>query len=233
MKRLTSLFIVGLCMTLLGAVFATQATAQSSRNETSLLNLTEQLDVGGRILEPGTYRLRIVRARQNRNLLQVWNADETKLFATLLTVPHQEGPAGKQVPNSRYVYYPESADNIKTLRTWFAANTPGSGGHDIVYPRKRALELAALTDEPVVATEDEVQMAELETAPLVVVTPAEETQPYKPITTVKEPPTRVARSSPLPDTLPQTASNLPLYLGLGLLSLLLALGLRTFARRIA
>ena len=127
------------------------------------------------------------------------------------------------------------------LRTWYAANTPASGGHDIVYPKLRAMELAARAKAPVVAVADEVKVVEFETAPLVVVTPEKEVKPYTSVVAQKEPvpetpPARevkVAETRPLREELPQTASNLPLFAGLGILSLLGALGLAVLARRVA
>ena len=146
-----------------------------------------------------------------------------------------------QIPASRYIYYPESAGHIKVLRTWFAANTPGLGGHDIVYPRQRALELAALVKEPVVAIPDEVKEAEFKTAPLIVVTPEKEVKPYVEVTVQKPPvpeaapaqPTKAVEKPVHHKRLPKTASDVPLHAGLGLLSLLGALGLGALARRVA
>jgi len=232
MKSLTSWLAVGLCIVLLGFVAATTASAQNT-DERAFFNLTEPLDVGGTILQPGNYKIRVVPQRWDRNLLQVWSADETKLFTTLLSVPHPEGPTGVQIPESRYVYYPASADHIKALRTWFASNTPASGGHDIVYPRGRAVELAALVKEPVVALAEEVKETEYTTAELVVVTPENEVKPYEPVVAEPEPEVKVAENIPHHEQLPRTASNVPLFAGLGLLSLLGALGLGVLARRMA
>jgi len=170
-------------------------------------------------------------------VLQVWSADKTTLFTTLLTVPHHEGNQVEQIPESRYLYYPASDSHIRALRTWFDGNTPGSGGHDIVYSKQRAMELAALTKEPVVAVPDDVKVAEYETAPLVVVTPEKEVKPYEVAKVEKKTapvePIRVAEVRPEHEPLPQTASNIPLYAGLGLLSILGALGLGVLARRVA
>jgi hypothetical protein len=212
---------VGMCTVLLGFVFTANVNGQDT-GENAPFTLTEPLDVGGTILQPGDYRIKVVPLAGNRDLLQVTNADGTKIFATLLSIPHAEGPQGVQIPASRYIYYPASAGHIKTLRTWFAANTPGLGGHDIVYPKQRAMELAAAVKEPVVAVPDEVKPVEYKTAPLVVVTPEKEVKPY------------VAAEKPVqPKPLPKTASDVPLYAGLGLLSLLGALGLGALARRVA
>ncbi len=240
MKRLTSWLAVGLCTALIGVTFAAKADAQDTR-EASVLTLTEPLDVGGTILQPGDYQLRVVRVTWGRDLVQVWSADEKTLFTTLLTVPHQEAPTQGQDHGSRYVYYPESAGQIKVLRTWYATDRPNGGGHDFVYPKQRAMELAARVEEPVVAIADEVKEAELTTAPLVVVTPEKEVKPYEeptaPMAAVPEAApaeeVKVAENSTHLERLPETASDVPLYAGLGLLALLGALGLGVLGRRVA
>ncbi len=237
MRRLTSWLTVGMCAMLLVLGSAPQASAQITLGEQAFFTLTEPMDVGGTILPAGDYQIKTVPALANRNLLQVWSGDQTTLFTTLLTVPHHEGNQVEEIPESRYLYYPASDSHIRALRTWFDGNTPGSGGHDIVYPRQRAMELAALAKEPVVAIPDEVKVAEYETAPLVVVTPEKEVKPYE-VTKVEKKaavvePIKVAEVRPQPQQLPQTASSIPLYAGLGLLSLLGALGLGVIARRVA
>lgn len=236
MKRPASCFAVVTCTALLGLALATTANAQTV--EQALFNLTEPLDVGGTILQPGDYQIKVVPLQGNRNLLQVTSPDQSKLFATLLSIPHAEGPGGVQIPASRYTYYPATAGRTKALRTWFAASTPGLGGHDIVYHKQRAMEFAAIVKEPVVAVPDEVQEAEYKTVPLVVVTPEKEVKPYEEVTAEKPPvpepaQVKVAEARSHDRRLPQTASEVPLYVGLGFLSLLGALALGALARRVA
>lgn len=232
MSRLRNLLAIGVCMALTGFGVAATANAQGvgGTGEQGYINLTEPLDVGGTVLQPGEYNIIVVPGRVDRNMLQVWNIDKTNLLTTLLSVPHVEGPSEVRVPNSRYIYYPASEGSPRALRTWFASNTPNSGGHDIVYPKARATELAARVAEPVVAIPDEVKVAEFETAPLVVVTPDKKVVPYK-VATIKEPPAKMAQNTPPQRLLPQTASHLPLIAGLGFLSLFGALGLGVLARR--
>ena len=229
MKRRTIWLGVGICAVLLGFVFTANVNGQGTV-ENAPFTLTEPLDVGGTILQPGDYRIKVVPLQGNRNLLQVTNADGTHIFATLLSIPHAEGPGGVQIPASRYVYYPASAGHIKTLRTWFAADTPGLGGHDIVYPKQRAMELAAAVKEPVVAVPDEVKVAEYKTAPLVVVTPDKEVKPYE---AAPAEPAKAVEKPVHHKRLPKTASDVPLFAGLGFLSLLGALGVGALARRVA
>jgi hypothetical protein len=245
MTKVTSWLAVAMCTLLLGVVFT--ATANGQTNEKAYFNLTEPLDVGGTILQPGDYQIKVIPLRSNRNLLQVTSADKAKLFATLLSIPHAEGPGGVQIPASRYIYYPAKAGNVKVLRTWFASETTTLGGHDIVYPRQRAIELAALVNEPVVAVPDEVKEAEYTTVPLIVVAPDKQVKPYEEVVAQTPPvapvppvvevapvkPVVVAENRPAHKRLPRTASDVPLYAGLGLLSVLAALGLGVLGRRVA
>jgi len=228
-----------MCVALLGFAFTPKANAQGTVEKANF-TLTEQLDVGGTILQPGDYQIRVVRLQGNRNMLRVLTGDGTKLLTTVLSIPHPEGPGGVQIPASRYILYPARAGQVTALRTWFAANTPGLGGHDIVYPKQRALELAALVNEPVVATTVEVKEPEFQTVPLVLVTPQKEVKPYEVAMAPKPPVPEAAPVQPAVAVekpvhhkrLPKTASGVPLYAGLGFLALLGALGLGVLARRV-
>jgi hypothetical protein len=239
MNKLTSWLAVAVCTVALGFALAPPAKAQGTVEQSSF-TLTEPLDVGGTVLQPGTYQIKVVLLQGNRNMLRVMNADGTQLITTVLSIPHQEAPGAEQVPASRYTYYPASAGHIAALRTWYAADTPGLGGHDIVYPEQRALELAAAANEAVVAVPDNVKAADYATAPLVVVTPAKEVKPYEVVAAQKPPvpetaaaaPAKVAENRADHKRLPKTASDLPLYAGLGFLSLVGALGLGVLARRL-
>jgi hypothetical protein len=228
MNRFKNWLAICVCTAFIGFGVVTVANAQNSR-DTSKFTVTEPLDVGGTVLQPGEYQIRDVPKTGGRNILQVWNADATQLFTTLLSVPHAPEPEGLPDRGSNFVYYPASAQSIKALRTWYPFGAP-AGGHDIVYPKGRAMELAAIVAEPVVAIPDKVEVAELETIPLVVVTPEKEIQPYE-VATIQEPPAKLAQNTPSHELLPQTASHLPLITGLGFLSLFGALGLGVLARR--
>ena len=89
------------------------------------------------------------------------------------------------------------------------------------------MELAAAAREPVIAVPDEVKEAEYTVVPLEVVTPEQQVKPY-----VVPPPVVVAEARPV-EKLPKTASRVPLFAALGLLSLGGAFGLRALASRTA
>lgn len=229
MKKLMTCLALGAFAMLLAATPA--AYAQSDK-ENSTFTVTEPVEVGGFTLQPGTYLIKVVTLASNRNMIQVTNEEQTKVFASVLATPHPIR-VDEAIPSSRYVYYASAPGQHKALRTWFARET--TNGQDIVYPKRRALELAVVTKEPVIAIPDDVKEAEYKSVALTVVTPEQQVKPYEePVVMVQkapEPaPLAVAEARPL-KRLPATASRVPLIAALGLLSLGGALGLRALTNR--
>jgi hypothetical protein len=226
MGKVTNCLIHGAFAALLGVVSSHVAEAQVA-DERSVLTTSEPVDVGSVTLPPGTYLIRVVSLLDDRSMVQVTNVERSKVFASVLATPHPI-LASEEIPSSRYIYYVTAAGQPKALRTWFAPDT--GIGQDIVYPRRRALELAAAAKTPVIAAPDEVKEAEYKTAPLSVVTAEQQVTPYT--APEKAPaPAPVVVAEAQPRELPKTASHVPLFAALGLLSLGGAFGLRTFANR--
>jgi hypothetical protein len=239
MKQTLRLLVVG-AIALMSSIPA--AFAQSP--EASTLPVTEPLLVGSTTLQPGTYVIKLIRSPYDRNKVQITSVNGDTVFATLLTVPHQLEP-GEEVPNTKFVFYPAEAGLPRALRTWFAPNPSASqGGHDIVYDETRAQQLAKLSNSRVVSYKDSTTVADLDTAPLHVVTPEATVEDYTytpppaPVvaeTTVTTPapmissepePAPVQTASAEPMAMPQTASKLPLLALLGFVSLAGALAVR-------
>ncbi len=221
MKKLMTCLALGTFATLLG-VASTPAYAQSEM-ENSTFTVTEPIDVGAFTLPPGTYLIKVVTLESNRNVIQVSNVEQTKVFANVLATPHPIR-ADEVIPSSRYIYYETAAGQPKALRTWFARDTPN--GQDIIYPKRRAMELAAAAKVPVIAIPDEVKEAEYKSLPFTVVTPEQQVKPYE-----APAPAPVVVAEARPQELPRTASHVPLYAALGLLSLGGAFGLRALTNR--
>lgn len=204
--------------------------------EASILPVTEPLDVGGTILQPGTYLIRVLPSTTDRNKVQITNEDRSKVFATVLTVPHTLEP-NEEIPTTKFVFYPAGEGQPKALRTWFAPDPKASiGGHDIVYDENRARQLARIANASVTAYPTTVN-ADLDRAELRVITPEPvvETTPV-PVTRAPEPtPAPMISSEVAPvqtaDTqssmeMPRTASRVPLMALLGLLALAGAVTIR-------
>jgi len=220
---------LGTFATLLGVAWAPVASAQSDM-EQSTFTITEPLEVGSFTLQPGTYLIRTLPLATNRYTVQVTNVERTTVFATVLAVPHLL-QRGEMIPETRFIYYATAPGQPKALRTWFAGDV--SNGQDIVYSKGRAMELAAAAKAPVIAIPDEVKVAEYKSVPLEIVTPEKQVKPYVAPVVQKAPepaPPVVAEARPVKHKqLPKTASHVPLFAALGLLSLGGAFGLRIFA----
>lgn len=234
MKNRMKLSAVGAFALLL----AIPALAQTP--EASILPVTERLDVGGTILEPGTYLIRVLPSTTDRNKVQITNQDRSKVYATVLTVPHTLEP-NEEVPNTTFVFYPPEDGKPRALRTWFAPNPEASGGgHDIVYDDRRARQLARLANAPVPSYPATTPVEQLDTAPVAVVTPEPApvltTPAPTPVVEVERPepmmssePAPVQTADTQPMEMPRTASNVPLMalLGLGALGAAVALRARS------
>ena len=229
-------FAVGVCTILLVLGLSTAASGQGN-DEQTFFTVTEPLDVGGTILAPGDYQIMVIPLHSNRNTLRILSPDGATVFATVLSIPHATAPTAGRDPESRFVYYPASADSPLALRTWFAGDTPTGAGHDIAYTKERAMELAALVNEPVVAVTETVAMSEYESVPLVLVTPNREVRPLvvaeqRPLQ-ARSAPVQLAENRADARRLPQTASDVPVFVVLGLAFVLAALGVAVLARRLA
>jgi hypothetical protein len=209
MKNKVKLSVVGAFALLL----AIPALAQTP--EASILPVTERLDVGGTILEPGTYLIHVLPSTTDRNKVQITSQDRSKVYATVLTVPHTLEP-NEEVPNTTFVFYPPEEGMPRALRTWFAPNPEASGGgHDIVYDDKRARQLARLANAPVTSYPAATPVEQLETAELQVVTP-EPAPARTPEPMMSNEPAPVQTADTRPMEMPRTASNVPLMALLGL-----------------
>ncbi|MGA7614873.1 MAG: hypothetical protein WBX15_06800 [Thermoanaerobaculia bacterium] len=213
-----------LALSALALIFCVISTpsAFATIPEGSYLRTTEPIDIGGTILPPGVYVIRVLPAIENRNLLQVTNEDGSKIFATVLSIPHAY-PEMVSPQSTEYVFYPTTT-GPRALRTWFAPDSASGGGHDIVYPQQRAIELASTVKEPVVAYAAETPPEDLKTSPLVIVTPDRKIAPY--VAPVPAPKMAKVEKIAVKHPMPRTASNVPLFAALGLMLLGAAIAIR-------
>lgn len=167
MKKLMTCMALGAFATLLAAAPTRSALAQSQPEEATFV-VTEPLDVGTVTLQPATYHIKVVKIDSNKDMLRVMDAEQTKIFTTVLTRPYPI-TMGEVIPENRYVVWSTPPGQPRVLRTWFASDR--SIGHEIVYSQRRAGELAAIAREPVIAVPDEVTEDTYATAPLLIVTP--------------------------------------------------------------
>src|SRR5579884_2097721 len=209
----------------LALVLSSTSVAQSYNKKTTV-KFSEPVEipgVGAQVLPPGTYVFKLLDSQSDRHIVQIFNQDETHIFATILAVPNYRlKPTDKTVMTFRE----RAAGSPQAIRAWFY---PGdNSGQEFVYPKMRAVELAKVTNLPVLYIPDEVApnivapvttaseppVVALKEAPLMAVLPTGEVVP----------PTQVVLAPPAKKSaLPTTASELPMLALLGLFSLCVGL----------
>ena len=229
-RTTTKLMLIGA----LALLIATPA-ALAQTPEASVLPVTEPLDVGGTILQPGTYTIRVLPSMYDRNKIQVTSMDGSTVYATALTVPHPLEP-NEEVPNTTFVFYPAGEGSPRALRTWFAKYPDASqGGHDLIYDENRARQLARIASSRVVSYPVATTVEQRDTAKLSFVTPDSTIEVYEPstpviaetrtTTTISTPETTESMVSSTVD-MPATASSTPLIALLGFAALFAAVAIR-------
>ena len=186
----------------------------------TIITFSEPVQVPGMTLPAGTYTFKLADSQSDRNIVQIFNADGTRLITTIMAIPDERlTPTGNTVVK----FDERPRGQAEALKAWFY---PGDNfGQEFVYPKQRATELAQSNKQPVLSVRDDVKDDAMKIAPVepaqpqpTVVAAAEETQ-------VVDAPI----SAPAEQQLPQTASEIPTIAFLGTLALLFGFGLRRFS----
>jgi hypothetical protein len=228
MKRFK--FVAIICCLVFMALATTRWVKAQTSNEKSILTFSEPFEVpgvGAQILPAGTYAFTLVDSLSDRNIVRITNVDGTHVFTTILAIANYRlKPTEKTV----LTFKERGEGQPEAIKAWFY---PGyAWGQEFVYPKKRAMELAKIVDEPVLAMPVEVATTHVEVLKNVQLEAIKPTGEEVPVTTVVEtPPAVVAQAQP--QTLPHTASSLPLYVLVGLLSLCAGFTLLIITKRTA
>jgi hypothetical protein len=228
-KRLSRALMFAFSITALCVILSGTATAQSWNKRTTMTFSApvEIPGVGAQVLPAGTYVFRLLDSLSDRHIVQIFNEDESHLFATILAIPNYRLRA---TDKTVVTFAERAAGEPQAIRAWFY---PGdNSGQEFVYPKKRAVELAKATKTPIIFVPEEVApfiiapiraateppVIALREAPLKVVTPAGEEVEIAEV--VEPPPVQTA-------SLPKTAGDMPLLALMGFLCLSVGISLRT------
>lgn len=235
MKRFK--FVAMICCFVFSALAITPRVNADEFNKKTILTFTEPFEVpgvGAQILPAGTYVFKLVDVLGDRNVVQIFSADGLHLYTTILAINNYRlQPTDKTV----LTFKERGEDQPEAIKAWFY---PGDNfGQEFVYPKKRAIELAKIVKEPVlempIEEVDVVPVETLKTVQVVAVQPTGEEVPVAAV--VQAPPAAVATAPPaateVAETLPKTASSLPLFALIGLLSLFAGFTLLIITKRSA
>lgn len=206
------------CLALFFAVAMPGFLMADEWDKATKLTFSEPVEVPGAVLPAGTYWFTLADNESDRNIVEVWDADRTHLVTTILAIPdYRLRPTGKTV-----VHFEERpSGQPEAIHSWFY---PGDNfGHEFVYPKARATQLAKQTSKPVLSMPDQQpsNTAQIKQTPVKAVTPSGEEIEI----------TEIVASESVAVALPKTGSILPLLGLIGLLSVVSSLALRVVARR--
>jgi hypothetical protein len=216
----------------LAALALMPAARADEWNQRTVVTFSGPVEVPGQILPAGTYVFKLASSQSSRHIVQVFNKDENRLYGTFLAIPsYRHRPAEKPIIR----FEERAAGSPQAIQAWFYPNR--TYGHEFVYPKAEALALAEANNTPVPAMPAE--LAPSTTKPAVTVT-SREFRALLVVPLKSEEPTgeevelaqAPAPPAELPETLPKTASSLPLIGLIGLLSLGTAFTLRLAAARV-
>ncbi len=238
---------------LMGAMLAPSAVADAWNRKT-VVTFSGPVEIPGvhlkgwGVLPAGTYVFKILDSQSNRHIVQIFNKEETTVYATILAIPNFR----LQATDKTVITFRERpAGQPEALRAWFY---PGRNwGEEFVYPKAKAIALAKATNTTVLYTPVELPLevaepiksadapvvAELRRAPVMAIKPTGEEVQLAEVVTPPPVAEMQAAAAPAPaampseeHALPATASNVPLIGLVGLLALGGAFAVRSIARRL-
>ncbi len=230
------------CTALIGAALAPSAKADDWNRKT-VIAFSGPVEIPGvhlagwGVLPAGTYVFKILDSQSDRHIVQIFNQDETTIYATILAIPNYRL---KATDKTVMTFRERPAGEPEALRAWFY---PGRNwGEEFVYPKAKAMELAKTTNTPVLFTELEIALevtepiesadapvvVAMKQAPIMAVKPSGEEVQLADVVTLPPVETEVAMAP----ALPATASTLPLMFLFGLLALGAAFAVRGVAHRL-
>jgi len=240
------------CMAILGTMFVPNAKADDW-NRKSVVTFSGPVEIPGvhlhgwGVLPAGTYVFKILDSQSDRHIVQIFDKEETTIYATILAIPNYRLQA---TDKTVMTFSERPAGEPEALRAWFY---PGRNwGEEFVYPKAKAMQIAKTNNTPVLFTPAEIPVevtepiksadapvvVEFKRATIMAVQPTgEEVQLAQAVT---PPPAQVQQQvqqadtpAPAEQALPATASTLPLIGLFGLLALGGSLALSLVRKRAA
>jgi hypothetical protein len=126
----TGLFLTTLCF-----LIAPKAKADEW-NQKTVVTFSEPFEVPGvgqHLLPAGTYVFKLLDDVNNHNIVRIYNADETKILATMLAIRVKRPD---DLMNTTFTFEERKSDSPKALKSWFY---PGEAlGWELLYGKTSA-----------------------------------------------------------------------------------------------
>jgi hypothetical protein len=227
------------------AFFATILLPLSAKadewNKKTILTFSAPVELPGVALPAGTYVFKLADSLGDRNIVQVFNKDESHLYATILAIPdYRVEPKDKTV----ITFEERPSGTPEAIRAWFY---PGDNyGQEFVYPKPRAIELAqanrqhvpampALMAKSVTKPAQSAEVQAIKKAPVTAIQPSgnevQLAEVHRPQISAQAAPAPTQTAMAKAKRLPKTASSLPWFLVIGIMSLTGSFAVRLVAKK--
>jgi len=124
------------------------ATAQTTQDRLTNVTFSGPVSIPGKTLPAGTYVFKLADSPADRHIVQVFDKDQTQLYATLLAIPADRTEAD----GDPVITFKETAsDRPPAVRYWYYAGE--RAGNEFVYPKSQAMMIARATGEPVMSVD--------------------------------------------------------------------------------
>ena len=144
MKINKGYIVVGLIIAF--SLFFGLAAHADESDQSTTITFSQPIQIPGQVLPAGAYLFKLEDSNSNQNIVQVFNADGTVLYATLQTIAaERQEPTG----HTMVALAEQGAGQPDALLKWFY---PGrETGNEFVYPTQKEKELAQDRQQTIVA----------------------------------------------------------------------------------
>jgi hypothetical protein len=136
------------CTATLSVALIPSAVADE-HDKLTYMTFSAPVEIPGKVLPPGTYAFKLLDSTGSRDIVQIFDKDQKKLYATILGIPDYR----PEPPDKTIVRFEERpTGSPEAVEAWFYPGDPS--GVEFVYPHQRAMELAKRTNHNVLSMRD-------------------------------------------------------------------------------
>jgi hypothetical protein len=127
---------------LLGSTAILPAAHADVWNQKTRFTFSQPVEIPGRILPAGTYWFNLSDSLSDRQVVEIYNRDWSRIYATILTVPAWRA---RRTGRTELNFAERPQNQPEAVLTWFY---PGMQiGHEFVYPNRQEHRLQRDTQE--------------------------------------------------------------------------------------
>ena len=149
------------CITAAMVSISITADAQGPRNQDTFFTFSQAVELPKATLPAGTYFFQLMDSNSNRHIVKVMSQDRKQLHATLMAIPYYSNDRPSDDPQVRFLETP-AANGVaasNAIKIWFY---PGNSvGHEFIWPRDKAMQLARATNQSVLTTKTDEESSDL------------------------------------------------------------------------